>query len=62
MPYLRKKKADLVKRSEAGIERRGLSKHYKFTYRAIKTFLYIVLGLMIFLPVLFFLIILLSNR
>lgn len=62
MPYLRKKKAEFVKKSEDSIERRGYFRHYKILYKAIKTLLYMVLALLILLPVLFFLIILISVR
>lgn len=62
LPYMSKKKANFVRKAENNIEKRGLFRHYKVSYRIIKTFLYIVLALMILLPVLFFLMVLFSNR
>lgn len=61
MPYMRKKKANLVKKTEANIEKRGLTKHYNLTYKIIKTSLYVILALMILAPILFFFIVIIFS-
>ena len=53
-------KQNLVGKLENNLEKKGLLKHYLILHRVIKTFLYIVLALMILLPALFFLMVVLD--
>lgn len=59
LPPLKEK---LVKKIENSLEKHGLLKQYKIFYKVVKTFLYIVIAVMILLPVLFFLIVAFSNQ
>lgn len=59
LPPLKEK---LVKKIESWLEKHGLFKYYKTFYKLIKTFLYILLIIMISIPVLFFLMIMFANR
>jgi len=59
IPYLRKKKANLVSRVENDLKKRGLSKHYNFTHKIVKIFLYLVLILLLLPFILLFLVVIL---
>ena len=54
-------KQNLVGKLENKLGKRGFLKHYLILHRVVKTFLYVVLALMILLPVLFFLMIFLDQ-
>ena len=62
LPFLRKKKEALVKKTEEGIEKHGFSKYYKIAYKTIKVSLYILLSVLVLIPLSLILIGMLSSK
>lgn len=61
-PFLSKKKANFITKSENSLEKHGLLHHYKVTHKVIKIVLYIILALMLLPFILIFLLGILGSK